>query len=215
MRQRGLRRFANGAGNTKGDEESDVDERTPDVNGAAAEVRCQDPREHDEEPLESGCNQTKSKGSVCRYAGLLEEVDSLVGDEVTSQVLRSVDTADDESAVEISATEQFKVVGVLDRLLEIDGTTHHGDGLAEVQAGAASETANCVFGFFEAALADEPPGRLWREVDENGERSGEHPLKRNWDPESLVGKVRIFGCAQVHTCMRSSPCGCCSGKLHR
>lgn len=88
----------------------------------------------------------------------LEEVDGLVGDEVARQVLRGVDTAHDEGTVEVGALEELSQVGLLDRLLEVDGTAHHGDGLAGVQSRLAAQARNRLRSLFEATLPDQPPG---------------------------------------------------------
>ena len=57
----------------------------------------------------------------------LEEVDGLVGNEVASQVLCGVHTANNGSTVKIDSLEQLQKVGVAGILLEVNGTTHHGD----------------------------------------------------------------------------------------
>lgn len=108
----------------------------------------------------------------------LEEVDSLVSDQVTSKVLSGVDAANDGSTVSISALEELNEAGLFDGLLEINGTSHHGNSLLSVvDVGRTSETSNSIRSLLETTLSDEPPGRLGGEEDEDGEGSGEHPLK--------------------------------------
>ena len=49
---------------------STVDRLTIDVDGAAAEVCCEDPREHDHDPLEGRSDETKCKCGVVSHASL-------------------------------------------------------------------------------------------------------------------------------------------------
>ena len=65
---------ANGACNTQGNEEADVDERSPYVDGTTTEIRGQNPRQHDKDHLESGCDQTEGKRSVGAHASLCEGI---------------------------------------------------------------------------------------------------------------------------------------------
>ena len=62
----------------------------------------------------------------------LEEVDGLVGDEVTRKILSSVDTAHNEGSVAIRASPQLNQVGLLLILLKFDGTTHHSNGVGRL-----------------------------------------------------------------------------------
>lgn len=184
---------ANGSGDTKSNKENSVSKRTPEVDASSTKVRCQDPRKHDKDSLESRGDKTHGEGSLGGHTSLLEEVDGLVGNQVTSQVLGSVNAADDEGTVEIGATEELEQARLLDSLLEIDGTLHHGNGLVGVvDLGGTSETANRLGGFLETALSNQPPRRLGREEDEDGERSREHPLESNGNSESsLLVKVVV------------------------
>ncbi len=61
-----------------------------------------------------------------------EEINSLVGNEVTSEVLGRVHTTNNECAVAVSALEKFQNTRLLLRLLQLNSTTHHGDGLFRV-----------------------------------------------------------------------------------
>jgi hypothetical protein len=112
--------------------------------------------------------------------------DSLIGDEITSQVLGKVDTADDHGATEVDTLEQFDVVGLLVALLKLDDTAHHGDALLGIDSSLTAETSDGLGSLLELALAGQPPRGLRCEEDQDGERSGEHPLKRNGDPVSRV-----------------------------
>lgn len=69
-RQGGGGGLANGASNTEGNEEGNVDERTPDVDSAAAEVGRKNPGKHDEDGLESGGDETEGEGKLGANTGL-------------------------------------------------------------------------------------------------------------------------------------------------
>lgn len=113
----------------------------------------------------------------------LEKVDGLVGNEVTRQVLGSVNTADNSSTVEIGALEQLQVVGLLNILLELDSAAHHCHRLVSVlHKRLAAETCDGARRVFETSLAGQPPRRFRRDPQEDSERGGEHPLKSNRDP---------------------------------
>ena len=172
--------------NTKSDEKDRIGGGTPEVDGTTTEVGGEDPGQHDEDHLESRGNQTQGKGGIGLDAGLLEEVDGLVGNEVTSQVLGEVDTTDDHGAAKVDTLEQLNVVGLLGALLHLDNTTHHGNALLRVDSLLAAEACNGLGSLLELALAGQPPRRLGSEEDEDGERSGEHPLEGDGDPVSLV-----------------------------
>lgn len=88
----------------------------------------------------------------------LEEIDGLVGDEVARQVLCRVDTAHDEGTVEVGALEELGQVGLLHRLLEVDGSAHHGDGLAGVQSRLTAQARHGLFCFCETTFPNQPPG---------------------------------------------------------
>lgn len=92
-------------GDTESDQEDSVSERAPEVNGSTTEVTGENPRKHDEDGLEGGGDETHSESGLVRHTGLLEEVDSLVSDQVTSEVLSGVNAANDGSTVSISALE--------------------------------------------------------------------------------------------------------------
>ncbi|KAG9665291.1 putative sugar transporter, partial [Aureobasidium melanogenum] len=127
----------------------------PVVDGSSAVEGGQNPGQHNENHLESGSDETESESEVVADTGLLEEVDGLVGNQVTSQVLSGVDEANDEGTAEVGALEKFDVAGFLLRCFHLNNTTHH---------------------------RDLPPGRLRGEPDKDGEGSREHPLESNWDP---------------------------------
>jgi hypothetical protein len=107
----------------------------------------------------------------------LEEVDSLVSDQIARQVLRCVHTAHNQGAVAISAFPQLEEIGLLLRLFEFDRTAHHGNCICRViSCAGASKAADSLLGLSESTLADEPPRRFRRDEEENSERSREHPL---------------------------------------
>lgn len=105
---------------------------------------------------------TMSLDEVCQER-TGEEVNCLVGNQVTSQVLREVDTSDDQGAAKVSASEELGVRRRLCRGLHIDDTAHHGDGLVSHRLGFAAETVDGFGCFFETTFADEPPRRFWGE----------------------------------------------------
>ena len=115
--------------NTKSDEKDRIGGGTPEVDGTTTEIGGEDPGQHDEDHLESRGNQTQGKGGIGLDAGLLEEVDGLVGNEVTSQVLGEVDTTDDHGAAKVDTLEQLNVVGLLGALLHLDGRVELLNGL--------------------------------------------------------------------------------------
>lgn len=71
----------------------------------------------------------------------LEEEGGLVGNQVTSKVLRRVDQAGDDGSPKVSALEKIKDGGVstLDRL-DLDSTLHHGKGVVSLGLGLRAET---------------------------------------------------------------------------
>lgn len=111
-----------------------------------------------------------------------EEVNGLIGNQVTGQILRSVDTAYDQCTVTIGSLPELNETGFLFGLLEFDCTTHHGDCVCGViSCTCASETSDCFLCFSETTLSDEPPGRFGGDEEEDGEGSWEHPLECNGD----------------------------------
>ena len=173
--------LSDGASDTEGNEECKVGTGSPEIDVAAAEVGCQNPRKHDEDHLESRGNETESERKVVANTSLLEKVDGLISDEIASEILGGVDTTDDEGAAKVGALEKFEVVRLLLRLLHFDDTTHHGNCLGRIDSGLATQTFNGLGSFLDASLAGQPPRRLGGQEDENGERSGEQPLQRNGD----------------------------------
>lgn len=88
----------------------------------------------------------------CRLT--LEEVDSLVSDEITRKILRQVYTANDASAVEISAFEQLQEAWPLVGGLHLNDTAHHGDSLSRLHLRPASKSLDRVRCFFESSMSD-------------------------------------------------------------
>lgn len=122
----------------------------------------------------------------------LKEVDSLVGNQVTRQVLRGVHTTNNKSTVEISALPQLNQVRLLDSLLKIDSPAHHSHRLRGIKPSPASQTGNRLLSLLEAPLADEPPGRLGSQKQQDRKRGGEHPLQRDRDPVRDVLEVLVI-----------------------
>jgi hypothetical protein len=61
----------------------------------------------------------------------LEEENSLIGDQVTSQILSGVDTTNDSSSSKVGSLEQLEKVG-RDIGFSVNGSSHHGDRLGGV-----------------------------------------------------------------------------------
>lgn len=88
----------------------------------------------------------------------LEEINSLVGDQVTGQVLRGVHTAHDEGAVAVGALEQLQKTWLALVLLQFNSATHHGNGFVVVLYKLlASEAAGGVGCLFVFSLPGQPP----------------------------------------------------------
>ena len=120
----------------------------------------------------------------------LEEVYSLIGDQIAGQILRSVDTANNERAVEISALPEFNQAWLLLSLLQLDRATHHCHGVSWiVSCTGAAKAADSFLCIREAALACEPPWRFWSDEHEDGKWCGEHPLKSDWHSGALISTM--------------------------
>ncbi|KAG9571471.1 putative sugar transporter, partial [Aureobasidium melanogenum] len=72
----------------------------------------QDPGQHNKNHLESGSDETESEGEIVADTGLLEEVNGLISNQVTSQVLSGVDEANDEGTAEVGALENLLVLAL-------------------------------------------------------------------------------------------------------
>lgn len=68
--QRGRGRPTDGACDAKSDQEADVDQGAPDVDGPPAEIGREDPGQHDEDGLQGGGDKTESEGKVGVDTGL-------------------------------------------------------------------------------------------------------------------------------------------------
>ena len=107
-----------------------------------------------------------------------EEIDGLVSNKVSSQVLCCVYTANNGSTVKVDTLEKLQKTGVAGILLKIDGTTHHGNGLLiGLEERLVYETTHRLRGLLVLALASKPPGGFGCQEDKDGERSREHPLE--------------------------------------
>jgi len=69
----------------------------------------------------------------------LKEEDGLVCNQVTSQVLRSVDATNNGGSSQIGALEKLDESRVVLRLC-LDDSSHHGDGFLTVDLGLSTET---------------------------------------------------------------------------
>lgn len=109
----------------------------------------------------------------------LEEVGSLVGNQVASKVLRRVHQANDERSPQISALEQIRKLGrtALLLLLNLDGALNHGQFLDRILLGLATQALDGLERLRLATAAGEPPRGFGREEDEDQEGRGENPLQ--------------------------------------
>lgn len=132
----------------------------------------------------------------------LEEIDSLVGNQITSQILRRIHTANDQCAVAISALPQFNKTGLLHGLFQINGTTHHGYLiLGVIVCTAAAKALDSLLCLIQPALSYEPPRRLRCQEQEDSERSWEHPLECDGNSDTTVSIRVSNGRHQYeHTC---------------
>lgn len=88
---------------------------------------------------------------------LFEEECCLIGNQVTSKVLRSIDEAGDNGPPEISALDQIGEGRVSAHFgLDFDSAFHHSDGVIDVFLRLASKADDRFAGFFDAAATDEP-----------------------------------------------------------
>lgn len=131
-------RNAEGGSDTKSDEEDGVDSRTPQIDGASTVVGRQNPGLHDEDHLEGGGDEAKSESQILADVSLLEELDGLVGNQVTSSILSGVDTANNKSTTEIGALGESDVARLLGRLFHLNNTTHHCNLIGRVEWSLAS-----------------------------------------------------------------------------
>lgn len=121
-----------------------------------------------------------------------EEVYGLVGNKVTRKVLSCVHATHNESAVQVSATEELQIIRFLDVLLELNGSTHHSNGFSGAALSlCAPKTLDCLCGFLQTSLSHQPPGRLGSDEEEDSERGGKHPLE--CDRNSNFRVVSVLG----------------------
>lgn len=88
-----------------------------------------------------------------------EKENSLVSNQVTSQILGCVYTAHNQCAVKIGTLPQFNETGLLLSRLKLDRSAHHGDCVSRVIiCTRTSESFDSLLGLSETALSYEPPG---------------------------------------------------------
>ena len=58
-----------------------------------------------------------------------EEIDSLVSDQIAGEILRQVDTRNDERAAKICTLEELRIGRTLRAALHVNHTAHHSDSL--------------------------------------------------------------------------------------
>lgn len=100
----------------------------------------------------------------------LEEECRLIGNQVTGEILRGVHQTGDDCAAEVSALEQIEESRCSAHLgFDLNGSLNHGEGLLGLLLVFAAEALDGAKGFGFAAVANEPPGRLGSEENENQE----------------------------------------------
>lgn len=79
----------------------------------------------------------------------------MVCDQVSSEVLRSIDQAGDDCPAKISAFDKVKHSRVATKMgFDFDSTLHHGESFIAFFFGVVAETFDGAHGFFFAAAAD-------------------------------------------------------------
>lgn len=156
----GSARLLDRSADAEDDQEGNVGGGTPEVDGAATEPSSQRPRENVGDELQARVDKVQVEGAVVAHASLLKEESSLVGNQVTGEVLRGVHQASDGGTSEVDALEQVEKGGRAAQLrLNLDGTLDHSIFLlvllnSSIRRTKALDGAKCLV---LAAAADEPP----------------------------------------------------------
>ena len=108
------------------------------------------------QPLIDGWRVSSSSTEANNPRLTLKEEDGLVRDQVTGQVLRRVDTANNGGSTQIGSLEELDKSRVFLRF-RLDDSSHHGDGVLTVDKGLSTETFYRSSGLFQPALSDQPP----------------------------------------------------------
>lgn len=96
----------------------------------------------------------------------------MIGNQVTSKVLRGIDQAGDNRSPQIGALDKVEEGWVTaSLLLNLDSSLYHGKLMVRSLLVFTSETFNGAKSFFFATLAEEPPGGFGGEEDEDQEGS--------------------------------------------
>jgi hypothetical protein len=107
--------------------------------------------------------QALSKMSQCRVQGALtlEEERRLVRDQVSGEVLSSVDETGDDRPPQIGASDEVQEGGITTHLsLDFHGSLNHGKSLMRILLGFAAQSLDRAQGFLATPVSDKPPGRL-------------------------------------------------------
>jgi hypothetical protein len=139
----------------------------------------------------------------------LEEEGSLISDQVTRKVLRSVHQASDDGTPQISALDKVGKLGVASLVsLNLDSSLHHGKCL--IGGGLVSVPARKALDGLEslvlASAANEPPGGLGGEPDKDHQGDLHLLVTHRFDAREvlLTGKThcRARGPRQAHSSSR-------------
>jgi hypothetical protein len=139
----------------------------------------------------------------------LEEEGSLVSNQVTRKVLRSVHQASDDGTPQISALDKIGKLGIASLMgLNLDSSLHHGKCLLGGGLGSilARKALDGLESLVLASAADEPPGGLGGEPDEDHQGDLHLLVTHTFDAREvlLTGKThcRARGPRQAHSSLR-------------
>lgn len=92
----------------------------------------------------------------------------MVGNQVTSKVLRSIHQASDDGSAQIGTLDQIKKRRIVSGLLlNDDGTLNHGERLSSLLLILGTETLDGAKSLVLATVANEPPRGLGGKEDED------------------------------------------------
>jgi hypothetical protein len=98
-------------------------------------------------------SQNPPKG--CERKGLtLKEESSLIGNEITSEVLTGIGKASDESSPQIGTPDQVEIGGVAAKFrFDLDSSFNHGENISGVLFAGTIQSLDRSHGFFSSTLS--------------------------------------------------------------
>lgn len=145
----------------------------------------------------------------------LEEECSLVGDQVTGEVLRCVHQASDDCPAEIGALEEIEegwgsaLLG-----LDLDSTFNHGERLLRLLGVFATQSLDGAESFRFAAAAEQPPGGFGGQEDQNQEGSLDGSVDGILNMRIVNSRGRAIAAQEAHA-KPTRLVDCCMRKWHR